>query len=132
MQLLSRQAGESSKGGIRIDYGFLDYTAITSEAKEFGVRLGRIKNPFGFYNDTRDVPFTRPSILLPQSIYFDRARNLAMASDGVQFYGESRNDWGDITGQFGVVFPQVEDKNTEAAIFLKNHSQVNSHRDYLI
>lgn len=117
MQLLSRQAGESSKGGIRIDYGFLDYTAITSETKELGVRLGRTKNPLGFYNDTRDVPFTRPSILLPQSIYFDRTRNLGMASDGVQIYGESRNDWGDITAQFGVVFPQVDNKNTEAAIF---------------
>jgi hypothetical protein len=120
MQLLSRQTGEASKGGIRIDYGFLDYTAIASESKELGVRLGRTKNPFGFYNETRDVPFTRPSILLPQSIYFDRARNLAMASDGVQFYGESRNDWGDITAQFGVVFPQVDDKSTEAAILQKS------------
>ena len=50
MQLLSRQTGEASKGGIRIDYGFLDYTAIASESKELGVRLGRTKNPFGFYN----------------------------------------------------------------------------------
>ncbi|MDV6343574.1 hypothetical protein [Nitrosomonas sp. Is37] len=120
MQLLSRQTGEASKGGIRIDYGFVDYAAFTSESKEFGVRLGRTKNPFGFYNDTRDVPFTRPSILLPQSIYFDRARNLALASDGVQFYGESRKGWGDMTAQFGVFFPQVGDKSTEAAILTKN------------
>lgn len=115
-QLLSRQAGEDSKGGIRIDYGFVDYTAITTESKELGIRLGRTKNPFGFYNDTRDVPFTRPSILLPQSIYFDRTRNLGLASDGVQFYGESRSEWGDITAQFGVVFPQVSDRATEWAI----------------
>lgn len=119
-QLLSRQTGEDSKGGIRIDYGFVDYTAITTEAKEFGIRLGRTKNPFGFYNETRDVPFTRPSILLPQSIYFDRARNLGLASDGVQLYGESRADWGDITVQFVTGFPQVDDKSTEAAILRKN------------
>lgn len=119
-QLLSRQAGEDSKGGIRVDYGFLDYTAFTTESKEFGVRLGRTKNPLGFYNDTRDVPFTRPSILLPQSIYFDRVRNIGLASDGVQFYGESRAEWGDITAQFGVVFPQVDDRSTEVAILRRN------------
>ncbi|SDH66941.1 hypothetical protein SAMN05428952_10236 [Nitrosomonas sp. Nm132] len=121
-QLLSRQTGEDSKGGIRIDYGFVDYTAITTETKEVGVRLGRTKNPFGFYNETRDVPFTRPSILLPQSIYFDRARNLALASDGIQLYGESRSDWGDVTLQFVTGFPQVDDKSTEAAILRKNQS----------
>ena len=119
-QLLSRQTGEDSKGGIRIDYGFVDYTAISTESKELGVRLGRTKNPFGFYNDTRDVPFTRPSILLPQSIYFDRTRNLALASDGVQLYGESRSDWGDIALQFVTGFPQVSDNSTEAAILRKN------------
>ncbi|MCO6434282.1 hypothetical protein [Nitrosomonas nitrosa] len=115
-QLLSRQAGEDSKGGIRVDYGFVDYTAFTTETRELGIRLGRTKNPLGLYNDTRDVPFTRPSILLPQSIYFDRTRNLGLASDGAQFYGESREEWGDITVQFGVVFPQVGDRATEWAI----------------
>jgi hypothetical protein len=120
MQLLSRQAGEDSKGGIRIDYGFLDYTVFTTETKEFGVRLGRTKNPLFFYNDTRDVPFTRPSIILPQSIYFDRTRNFALASDGVQLYGESRSEWGDITAQFSAVFPQVGDKTTEFAVFQRN------------
>lgn len=119
-QLLSRQAGEDSKGGIRVDYGFVDYTAIATESKDVGIRLGRTKNPLGFYNDTRDVPFTRPSILLPQSIYFDRTRNLGLASDGVQFYGESRSGWGDISTQFGVVFPQVDDRSTEVAILGKN------------
>ncbi|SFN07818.1 hypothetical protein SAMN05421863_10974 [Nitrosomonas communis] len=116
MQLLSRQAGEDSKGGIRIDYGFLDYTVLTTETKEFGVRLGRTKNPLLFYNDTRDVPFTRPSIILPQSIYFDRVRNFGLASDGVQLYGESRSEWGDITAQFSAVFPQVGDTSTEVGV----------------
>jgi hypothetical protein len=115
-QLLHRNAGEGSRGGIQIDFGFLDYNIINTPSKEFGVRLGRTKNPFGIYNETRDVPFTRPSILLPQSIYFDRARNLALASDGMQLYGESRTDWGNITAQFGAVFPQVGDRDTEAAI----------------
>ncbi|SDW34359.1 hypothetical protein [Nitrosomonas eutropha] len=116
-QLLHRRAGEGSDGGIRIDFGFLDYNFINTPGVELGLRLGRMKNPFGFYNDTRDVPFTRPSILLPQSIYFDRTRNLALASDGAQLYGESRTDWGNITIQLGAAFPQVDDKDTETSIF---------------
>jgi hypothetical protein len=112
--LLSHGRSENSKGGIRIDYGFVDYTAISTESMDFGIRLGRTKNPLGFYNDTRDVPFTRPSILLPQSIYFDRTRNLGLASDGAQVYGESRNSWGDLNAQFGVVFPQAGDRSVKA------------------
>ncbi len=121
-QLLWRRAGEGSRRGISIDFGFLDYSIITRSAGEFGIRLGRTKNPLGFYNDTRDVPFTRPSIILPQSIYFDRTRNLALASDGVQLYGESRADWGILTAQFGTVFPQVNDRDTEVSIFGANRS----------
>ncbi|MXS84365.1 hypothetical protein ABO04_00160 [Nitrosomonas sp. HPC101] len=116
-QLLHRRAGEGSDGGIRIDFGFLDYNFMNTPAVEFGVRLGRMKHPLGFYNDTRDVPFTRPSILLPQSIYFDRTRNLALASDGALLYGESRTDWGNIAIQAGAAFPQVGDKDTETSIF---------------
>lgn len=119
-QLLWRRAGKGSRHGISIDFGFLDYSVITKPAGEFGIRLGRTKNPLGFYNDTRDVPFTRPSIILPQSIYFDRTRNLALASDGAQLYGESRTDWGNLTAQFGTVFPQVHDRDTEVSILGAN------------
>lgn len=114
-QLLHRRAGKGG-GGIHIDFGFLDYNFINTPSGEFGIRLGRMKNPLGFYNDTRDVPFTRPSILLPQSIYFDRTRNLALASDSVHFYGESRTDWGNVSIQLGTGFPQVDDSNTDVSI----------------
>lgn len=116
-QLLHRRAGKGSEGGIHIDFGFLDYNFINTPKIELGIRLGRMKNPFGFYNDTRDVPFTRPSVLLPQSIYFDRTRNLALASDGAQLYGESRTNWGNITVQLEAAFPQVDDKDTEVSVF---------------
>ena len=76
-----------------------------------------MKNPLGFYNDTRDVPFTRPSILLPQSIYFDRTRKLAIAADGVHLYGEYRSDYGDVSFQAGVVRPLVRGDEAEAAVF---------------
>ncbi|MCX7183872.1 MAG: hypothetical protein NTW90_01305 [Nitrosospira sp.] len=114
-QGLHRHAGQGSQD-IRLDYGVIDYKAYSGENSQFGIRLGRIKNPLGFYNETRDVAHTRPSIMLPQSIYFDRSRNLAMAADGGHVYGETRTSKGDFFYQFGVVMPYVGGTTTEAAL----------------
>ncbi|WP_090878852.1 porin [Nitrosovibrio sp. Nv6] len=114
-QMLSRTAGEGSPGNIRLDYGFIDYTFLSGETSQLGIRLGRMKNPLGFYNDTRDVPFTRPSILLPQSIYFDRTRKLAIAADGAHLYGEHRSNIGVISFQLGTGRPLVRGAETEVA-----------------
>ena len=114
--MLSRRAGEANTGMPRLDYGFLDYRLYSQETNQFGLRVGRLKNPLGFYNETRDVAFTRPSILLPQSIYFDRTRNLGLSGDSVQLYGESAHaSWGSISTQFGIVLPIVSDRDTELA-----------------
>ena len=75
-QGLSRRAGQGTSATPRLDFAVADYRLFSQDTNQFGIRVGRLKNPFGFYNDTRDVPFTRPSILLPQSIYFDRIRNV--------------------------------------------------------
>ncbi|PTN11007.1 hypothetical protein [Nitrosomonas aestuarii] len=118
-QMLSRRAGEGGTAGEpRLDFGFLDYRLFSHETHQFGIRVGRLKNPFGFYNDTRDVAFTRPSILLPQSIYFDRTRNLGLSGDSVQLYGETSHPTiGNFSVQFGVWRPLVKDRETEYAIF---------------
>lgn len=64
------------------------------------------------------MAFTRPGILLPQSIYFDRTRNLGLSGDSVQLYGETAiANLGTVSTQFGVWLPIVSDKDTELAIF---------------
>lgn len=116
-QVLSRRAGEGNTGMPRLDYGFLDYRLYSHEANQFGIRIGRIKNPFGFYNETRDVAFTRPSILLPQSIYFDRTRNFGLSSDSVQLYSDAAIfNWGTLSTQFGVALPILNNKDTESSL----------------
>ena len=117
VQGLSRWAGEGSEGNFRLDYGFLDYTFFTGEASQLGARLGRMKTPLGFYNDTRDVPFTRPSILLPQSIYFDRTRKLALAADGGHLIWGIPNRPGRLFVPRGGCRPIVDGDETEAAVF---------------
>ncbi len=88
-QLLSRRAGELSSGSPNVDYALADFTLRSTAEHRLSVILGRIKNPLGLYNETRDVAFTRPSVFVPQSIYFDRVRNLLPFTDGVGV----RNEW---------------------------------------
>lgn len=111
-QLLYRRAG-GADDQVALDYGLLDYRAYTSEDAHLGVRLGRIKNPLGLYNDTRDVAVSRPSVILPQSIYFDRTRDLALSGDGVGLYGERRLAQGFLSAEFNVIKPRADPDTLE-------------------
>jgi hypothetical protein len=115
-QLLSRRAGEGDDGDVRFDYALVDYSPLSDARNRMGLRVGRIMNPLGLYNDTRDVAFTRPSIFLPQSIYFDRTRDLALSADGVHAYGEHRFDRSELFWQLGVVRPRVKHPEIERGL----------------
>lgn len=93
-QAAIRDAGISDDGSARIDYALADYRLVADATMQAGVRAGKVKNTVGFYNDTRDVVFTRPSILLP-SVYADNQnqRSLVFTAPGAQLYG------GLVTGQ---------------------------------
>lgn len=113
-QLLSRRAGETDDGEIRIDYALADINLLTRSASQAGLRLGKIKNPLGLYNETRDVPFTRPSIFLPQSIYFDRTRELALSSTGAQLYAD--HNIGEHLLSFQLSAGMLQDEDLDYAI----------------
>lgn len=112
-ELLSHRAGGTDNGDVRLDYGLLDWTALSSENGRGGIRLGRIKTAYGLYNTTRDVPFTRPGVILPQSIYFERTRNLTVSADGAEIYGERYAEDGSLAASFAVGQPQTD---TDAAL----------------
>jgi hypothetical protein len=111
-QLLVRRAGEMYDGTPSLDYGLVDYRPISDAEQILGIRLGRIKNPFGLYNETRDVPFTRPGIFLPQVIYYDKVRNLLLSYDGIMVYGDRYSDQGNLSLSLGVG-QSVIDNNVE-------------------
>jgi hypothetical protein len=89
-----RTAGITDSGRPRLDYALLDYRFLPAISANVGfdanagLRLGKVKNPAGFFNETRDVIFTRPSILLP-SAYGDNQnlRDLVFTAPGAQLYG---------------------------------------------
>ena len=107
-QVMSRRAGAVDNGTPRIDYALLDYRFHDSSEGYAGIKLGRIKNPFGFYNESRDVAFTRPSIVLPQSLYFDKARDLELSSDGAMLYGQYLLEQGQIYSQVILGIPNKD------------------------
>ncbi len=116
LQVVWRDAGQTDEDDLRIDYGVANYSFYSSESSQFGIKAGRVPTPLGLYNDTRDVASTRPSILLPQSIYFDRNRNLALSADGGYFYAEHISDYGDIHFNIGVINPRTDDPSFKYSI----------------
>lgn len=115
-QGLYRRAGDVDRGSVRLDYGLADLTLLNYESGKIGVRAGRIKIPFGLYNETRDVPFTHPTILLPQGIYFDRSRSLLLSADGGSFYAEQRTRYGDFAFKFNIGMPLGPHKEIQTIV----------------
>lgn len=121
-QVLFRRAGTGHEQDLELDFGLLDYSILSAADYRLGARLGRYKNPYGFYNATRDVLFTRPSILLPQSIYFERTRELALSADGGLIYGEYRGENGNLFLELGMGIPRGSNLDTELSFLGADYS----------
>ncbi|WP_205742690.1 hypothetical protein [Onishia niordana] len=131
-QVLSRRAGgDGSEAHPKLDHGVVDFQPLSNQQRSVGIQVGRFKNPFGFYNQTRDVAFTRPSILLPQSIYFDRTRSLGLAADGFSIYEEERISNGSVRFQAGIGKPQTEDDFEQQAFPGSNNTSINSDTSFI-
>jgi len=82
-QAVYLNGGNRYVDGGRIDYALIDWSAYQSLSSQLNVYIGRFKNYNWLYSSTRDVPFARPSIVLPQSVYFDGFRDIAVGGDGI-------------------------------------------------
>ena len=71
VQFFSRDLGTIGNDDIKVDWAFADY-----HWKDWlGVRVGKIRIPYGLYNEIRDIDILRLSIILPQSVYSEIARD---------------------------------------------------------
>ncbi len=122
-QGLYRRAGDVDPGSVRLDYGLADFTLFEHENGKAGVRAGRLKIPYGLYNETRDVAFTHPTILLPQGIYFDRSRSLMLSADGGALYAEYRTDYGDFNFKLNAGMPSNELGEIKTVVLATNKAQ---------
>jgi hypothetical protein len=67
----------------KMDWFYLDY----HWRDWLGIRAGRVKLPFGLYNEISDIDSARLPILLPQSTYPVTNRNFLLAQTGLEIYG---------------------------------------------
>lgn len=86
-QLIYRDAGKTSPEGTKVDYALVNYSLINQYDFGLNLRVGRVKNPYAFYSETRDVASTRPSVILPVSIYAPAFRDIFHTSDSVMLSG---------------------------------------------
>ena len=117
VQGLYRRAGANTgdAGEVTLDFAFFDLNLLNLQDGRIGIRGGRIKNPWGLYNETRDVAFTHPTILLPLA-YFERSRTLFLALDGGQLYADYNTSVGDFSFKFNYGWVNADDKELLTAI----------------
>ena len=101
-----------AKGG-RIDYALIDWSVYDSSNWQTNVYLGRNKNNHWLYSSTRDIPFARPSIILPQSVYFDGFRDIAVGGDGIALKVSHSDDYGDFDINLSYGSSVISDEQAE-------------------
>lgn len=121
-QALARWAGSSDDGDLRVDYAFVDRTLVSDPTRRIGLQIGKVKNPYGLYNTTRDVAHTRPGILMPQSVYLDGVRNFYLASPGVSLYGNHLQGSWEINWRVNALRPETDSEDLERLFLLRSSS----------
>ena len=86
VQLFAEDLGPTGNYNVRADWFYLDYRW----QDWLGIRAGRVKIPFGLYNEINDVDSARISVLLPQSVYPIQNRDYLLAQTGGELYGYLR------------------------------------------
>ena len=82
-QLFASKLGSNGNFNVKADWFNLDYRW----RDWLGLRAGRVKLPFGLYNDTSDIDAARVPVLLPQSVYPLAERDFLLAQTGLELYG---------------------------------------------
>jgi hypothetical protein len=89
VQFFAQNFGAAGNYTPQVDWFYLDYLW-----KDWlGLRAGRLKIPYGLYNEVNDIDSARVPILLPQSVYPLQARSFLFAQTGAEIYGFARSRW---------------------------------------
>jgi|HubBroStandDraft_1064217.scaffolds.fasta_scaffold07711_6 hypothetical protein len=83
LQLFAQDLGPTGNYNAQVDWFYLDY----HWQDWLAFRTGRVKIPFGLYNEINDVDAARVPVLLPQSVYPIANVNYLLAQTGAELYG---------------------------------------------
>jgi len=113
-QIVYLNGGNRYEEGVRVDYALLDWSAYESKNWQVNLYLGRFKNNHWLYSSSRDIPFARPSIIIPQSVYFDGFRDIAVGGDGAAIkISRSDDSYGNFDFNFSYGTSPISDKQAE-------------------
>jgi hypothetical protein len=107
VQLFARDLGRTGNYNAKFDWFYLDYHF----RDWLGLRAGRVKIPFGLYNEINDIDAARVPILLPQSVYPVNSRDFLLAQTGGELYGRlqlNRAGVLDYRAYGGTIFVQAD------------------------
>ena len=82
-QLFARDFGPYDNGRVELDWAYADWR----QSDGLGVQVGRVKIPFGLYNEVLDIDSARTTVFLPNAMYSLRARDIYSSIDGAKVYG---------------------------------------------
>jgi hypothetical protein len=86
LQLFAQDIGPTGNYNVSLDWFYVDY-----RWKDWlGLRVGRVKIPFGLYNEVNDIDSARLPVLLPQSVYPLENSHYLLAQTGGELYGYLR------------------------------------------
>lgn len=117
IQLFARDLGPLGDYSAKLDWFYLDYRW----RDYLGFRAGRLKLPFGLYNDSADIDAAHPVALLPQSIYPARNRDFLLAQTGIELYGyHDVGETGSIEYRLygGTIFLDAKDRTSPGVTLL--------------
>jgi hypothetical protein len=115
-QVLARNAGNYDNGELRTDYFNIDWQFWSDTGVRAGARVGRVRNAYGLYNETRDVAHTRPGITLPGVIYLEQARDLNISRDGFGVYSDFFHESGTLSLEAGAGRARVSNRLVKEAL----------------
>ena len=87
-QLFAQDLGPSGNYDVKVDWFYVDYRW----KNWLGLRAGRLKIPYGLYNEIQDIDAARVPVLLPQSVYPLQGRETLFAQTGAELYGFVRSE----------------------------------------
>jgi hypothetical protein len=128
-QVVYLDGGRRYVKGTRLDYLFLDWTLHNDFDWQLDMFIGRFKNQHWLYSATRDVPFTRNAIVLPQSVYFDSFRDIAVGSDGLAFKVTRNTGIGEI--ELNWSWGSTNLSKEQSQILLSTLAQGDAEQDYV-
>jgi len=83
MQVFARDLGPLGNNELELDWAFGDYRW----SDRLGFRIGRVKAPYGLYNETRDFDAVRTFVNLPAPVYNSELRDYFVGLNGLGIYG---------------------------------------------